>query len=224
MAVSILDRPLYSVWEAALLLSVPTTTLRRWLEGGSVKGVFYPPVIREAPTGVDAVTWAEFVEAGFLRAYRRKRVPLQGLRPFIDRMRKESGVPYPLAHFKPYVLNTELVYELQEETALPPALCVVQRIGDQLVIVEQVQEWLERVEFALDADYVIRVFPLGRESPVVIDPEVSFGVPQIRGIRAELIVESVEAGGYAEAVDSWRVSETEVAAALEWSKQLARAA
>ena len=155
---------------------------------------------------------------------RDKNVSLQKMRPFITRMRERSGVLYPLAHFKPYVLNKQLAYDLQVETDLPPALCVVRRDGDQLVMTEWVEGWLERVEFAPEGDYVVRVFPLGRERPIVIDPEVSFGVPHIRGIRAELIVESVEAGGYDEAVEGWRVSEVEVAAALEWSKQLPTAA
>jgi len=31
----------------------------------------YKPVIRTEPTGSNRVTWAEFVEAGLLRQYRR---------------------------------------------------------------------------------------------------------------------------------------------------------
>jgi hypothetical protein len=40
---------------------------------------------------------AEFVEAGLLRSYRHDHdVPLKELRDFIDRLREEFQVPYPL--------------------------------------------------------------------------------------------------------------------------------
>ena len=56
------------------------------------------PVIRREPTNSRTVTWAEFVEAGLLRSYRRDHeVPLRELRDFIDRLRDEFQVPYPLA-------------------------------------------------------------------------------------------------------------------------------
>ena len=52
------------------------------------------------------MTWAEFVEAGLLRSYRRDHeVPLRELRDFIDRLRDEFQVPYPLADRRPYVGN-----------------------------------------------------------------------------------------------------------------------
>ena len=52
--------------------------------------------IRVEPTNSRNVTWAEFVEAGLLRSYRREHdVPLKELREFIDRLREEFQVPYP---------------------------------------------------------------------------------------------------------------------------------
>lgn len=225
MPVSMLDRPLYSIWEAAQLLGLPSPTLRRWLEGTTITGVAYPPVIRSRATGSESVSWAEFIEAGFLRGYRRKRVPLQKMRPFIERARKEFGVPYPLAHFKPFVTNKRLVWEMQIESGLEPVLFLVQETADQMVWADSIQDFLERVEFAPDpADYVARLFPLGRDRPVVIDPEVAFGIPQIRGIRTELIAESMKAGGLDEAAGSWGVTPAEIDAALTWESSLSRAA
>ena len=64
----------------------------------------YRPVIRPEPTGSRVVTWAEFVEASPLRAYRREHdVPLRELRDFIDLLRDEFHVQYPLADRRPYV-------------------------------------------------------------------------------------------------------------------------
>lgn len=224
MAVDLLERPLYSIGEAAALLRLPSSTLRRWLEGAEIAGKRYPPVVRPVATGSEAVTWGEFVEAGLLRGYRQKRVSMQWMRPFIDRMRQEFGVPYPLAHFRPLVDNKKLVYELQIEVDLPPALFLVQATADQMVWAEPVRDFLEKVEFAPEVDVPIRLFPLGKEQPVVIDPDISFGVPQIRGIRTELIAESVKAGGLEEAVASWGIGPADVDAAVSWESSLAKAA
>ena len=94
---------MFSEAEAARLLRVPQRTLNYWLEGGKVRGHSYRPVIRVEPRGGHTpVTWAEFVEAGLLREYRRKhRVPMAELRAFIDKMRHEFGIPYPLASERP---------------------------------------------------------------------------------------------------------------------------
>ncbi len=225
MGVFILDRPLYSYTEAARLLRLPAGTLRRWLEGASRAGVDYPPVIRSEPTGSDFVTWGEFVEGGLLRGYRQKHLSLQKMRPFIERARQEWGVPYPLAHFKPMILDRKkLVFDLQQATALDPRLYLVQVEGGQMFFAPPVEEFLTRVEFD-PAGAVSRVFPFGKQTPVAIDPEVSFGVPQIRGVRTESVAESVAAGESREdAARSWGLGLGDVGAALDWEKSLKKAA
>jgi hypothetical protein len=73
---------------------VPVGTLHYWLEGGRQGGKTYKPVIRIEPKGSRYVTWAEFVEAGLLRQYRRDHnVPMWELRGFIDSLRRRLGVP-----------------------------------------------------------------------------------------------------------------------------------
>jgi len=74
--VETLNRELYTVTEAARLLGVQPSKLRRWLDGFVVGDRFYPPVIRPERTGGNTVTWAEFVEAGFLNQYRTRKVSL----------------------------------------------------------------------------------------------------------------------------------------------------
>jgi uncharacterized protein (DUF433 family) len=223
VAATVLDRPLYSISYAALLLRLPSQTLRRWLEGAVVRGVSYPPVIRAEPTEGELVTWGEFVEAGLLRGYRRKKVPLQKMRPFIDAARREFHVPYPLAHFKPLIDHKELVYELQVKTGLHTDLALVRAEGGQMYLAPVVADFLERVDFDPDEN-VIRLHPQGRNSPVVIDPAIAFGTPQIRGIRTDLIAESYDAGGMEEAVLGWRVTHAEIDAAVSWERSLAKAA
>ena len=73
-SLSVLDREMYSEAEAAWLLGVAQSPLNYWLEGGTRRGRLYRPVIRPEPRGERApVTWAEFIEVGLLRSYRRDR-------------------------------------------------------------------------------------------------------------------------------------------------------
>lgn len=98
--ISVLNREMFSEAEAARLLTVPQSTLHYWLEGGERRGRSYRPVLRAEPTGARVVTWAEFIEAGLLRQYRRAlRVPMAELRAFIDRLRDHYRVPYPSPTF-----------------------------------------------------------------------------------------------------------------------------
>jgi hypothetical protein len=98
MDIMVLEREIYSEAEAARLLRVAQSTLHYWLEGDVRRGKRYTPIIRKEPKGSRSVTWAEFVEAGLLRQYRREhQVPMPELRVFIDTLREKLGVPYPLA-------------------------------------------------------------------------------------------------------------------------------
>jgi hypothetical protein len=105
-----LDREMFAEAEAARLLRVPQGTFRYWLDGGTRGDREYSPIIRVEPTNSRVVTWAEFVEAGLPRSYRQRRVPMAELRSFIDELRNALGVPYPLAHHRPYVSGRTTVW------------------------------------------------------------------------------------------------------------------
>jgi uncharacterized protein (DUF433 family) len=219
---TVLERELYPTREAARLLRVPESTLRWWLEGRSVRGKQYPPVPREQATGSGLVTWGEFVEAGYLREYRRRDVPLGELRRFIDSLRQEMGVAYPLAHFRPFVsAHRKLVLELQKRAQVPPEFGLVLEVTTgQLLLGRAAESFIERVEFSPEGDqHAVRVFPAGKDAPVVIDPERAFGAPSIKGVRTEALAELVDAGEPPEEVAldfDLSVDLVKAAVAFEW--------
>jgi hypothetical protein len=115
--VSLLSMRLCSYREAARTLRVPASTLWWWLEGREDEG--YEPVLRTSPTGDNVMTWGEFVEAAYLREYRRRRVPLHRLRLFIEALRDELQLPHPLATQRPFIAAEHgLVLELEERVEL----------------------------------------------------------------------------------------------------------
>lgn len=222
MPATTLDREVLSVPEAARHVGVPASTLSWWLEGRTEHDRSYPPVLRQEATGSTRVTWGEFVEARYLRSYRSRGVALQRLRPFIAAMRKEFGVPYPLAHFRPFFdEGMGLVLRLQQVTGVPDDLgLVVEAISGQILLSAASTTFLSEVEFGEGSErWVRRIRPDGHESPVVLDPDVSSGAPTVHGIRTEALAELVNAGEPIGAVAydfDLDVKELRSALAYEW--------
>lgn len=214
-----LTRDTYSVTEAARLLRVSPAALRWWLEGREP----YRPVIRPTPSVSGDVTWGEFAEAWFLRAYRKRR-NLQRLRPFIARLREELGVLHPLATRQPFVgPGLELTWRTQQAEKLPDDLAIVYEIDSgQLVLTPAAGQFMEQVQFAEeDPRWALRILPQGGDSPVVIDPEYSFGSPTVRGIRTGVIAELADAGEPVEEVaEDFSLSPADVKAAVAFERRL----
>jgi uncharacterized protein (DUF433 family) len=190
--VTILDREMFSETSAARLLRVAPSTLHWWLEGRPPR---YRPVIRPEPTGSRTVTWAEFVEAGLLRSYRRDHdVPLRQLRDFIDRLRDEFQVPYPLADRRPYIgSGRALLIDLQGRSQLDPDFCLVAVANGQMVLTAPGEEFFERVDWSGDEPASWRPHE-DSASPVRINPLVRFGMPAVGGISTEAIAGELEGG------------------------------
>jgi len=198
VSVTILEREMYTEAAAARLLRIAPSTLHWWLEGRPPR---YRPVIRVEPTGSRNVTWAEFVEAGLLRSYRREHdVPLKELRDFIDRLRDEFQVPYPLADRRPYVgPGRRLLIDLQGRSHLDPEFCLVAIANGQIVLTAPGEEFYARVDWSGDepARWRPHEDPV---SPIRVNPLVRFGMPAIGGISTEAIAGELDGGASIEEV------------------------
>jgi len=192
--VTVLEREMFAEAEAARLLRLPQSTLHYWLEGGLRRGKTYRPVLRIEARGSRSVTWAEFVEAALLREYRRTlNVPMGELRAFIDLLRQDYGVPYPLADRRPYVMGKELVLQAQDAVGLDPEFCLVAVVRGQLILTPPSQSFVERVTW--DGDVAAGWRPHDDpKSPVLMTPDVRFGKPAVSGISTEVIWEHDQAG------------------------------
>lgn len=194
MALTVLEREMYTEAAAARLLGVAQSTLNYWLEGGERRGKIYKPVIRVEPRGSRAaVTWGEFVEAGLLREYRRRSVPMLELRTFIDMIRDEYGIPYPLADQRPYVGGKSLLVEAQAEAGLKADFALIAAVGSQLVLTPTAQAFYERVTWDGDTAAAWRPHD-DRLSPVRMNPRIRFGLPAVGGIRTEILREHSDSG------------------------------
>lgn len=221
-ATSVLDREMFSEAEAARLLRVPQSTLHYWLEGGVRRGKTYRPVIRPEPLGNrPAVTWAEFIEAGLLREYRRKhQVPMAELRAFIDLLRDRYDVPYPLAHHRPFIADRRLLLEAQDTVGLDAEFCLVAVASGQLILTPPSQSFVERVTWSNDVAAGWRPHD-DPYSPVRMAPDVRFGRPAVHGVSTEVLWEHAEAGeDVAEMAGAFDLSPSDVRWALAYETSL----
>jgi uncharacterized protein (DUF433 family) len=206
---------------AARLLDVAQSTLHYWLEGKTGRGgKVHRPVIRREPKGTGAaVTWAEFVEAGLLRQYRRElKVPLPELRAFIDLLRTGFDVPYPLADRRPYASGKALVLEAQEAAGLPGDFWLVTVAAGQLLLTPASESFLRRARWEGEVATGWRPHE-EQDSAVLIDPTVRFGRPAVGGISTEAIWEHSEDGEDDEEIaEIYGLTPREVAWALAYEK------
>lgn len=192
---------MFSEVEAARLLRVPQSTLHWWLDGGVYRGKQYKPVIRVEPTGQRFVTWAEFVESGLLRTYRRTHgVSLSELRVVMDRLCSEYGMPYPRTHHRPFVgPGRRLLLRVQEESKLEPELCLVAVASGQVLLTAPAEEFYERVEW--DDDIAVSWRPHDDPaSRVRMSPAIRFGRPAVGGVSTEVLWEQLDGGASVEEV------------------------
>ncbi len=219
---SVLDREMFSEAEAARLLRVAQSTLNYWLEGGVRRGRTYKPVIRVEPRGDrSAVTWAEFIGAGLLREYRRTHlVPMAELRAFVDLLRDRYGVPYPLAHHRPFIADRKLLLEAQDTVGLNAEFCLVAVASGQLILTPPSQSFVERVTWTDDVAAGWRPHD-DPHSPVRMTPDVRFGRPAVHGVSTEVLWEHAEAGeDVEEMAEDFDLSSSDVRWALAYETSL----
>jgi uncharacterized protein (DUF433 family) len=220
VSITVLDRELYDVPLAAEVLRMPSSTLQWWLDGGKRNGRLYESVIRPEPTGNKIVTWGELVEARYLLAYRRDLgVKLASLRKFIADVRQELGVPYPLAHERPWVgEGRQLMFSAQRSSELPEDLWAMWGTeSGQILLTAPAESFLERIEF--EDGEAVRIHPAGPASPIIIDPKIRYGAASVHGIPTEALAEQVRAGDPIEMVaEDFDLSLDDLIAALDYEK------
>ena len=192
---TILNRRVYSLADAAEILRVSASTLLWWLDGGERGRREYLPVIRVEPTGERNLTWAEFVEAGLLRQYRRDLgVRLHEIRAFVAALRDELGVEHPLAYATPWVGEGQrLLVRFQQECGLPADLWLIAPVTGQLMQLPPAESFVRRVEWDGDLPVAWRPHDDGG-SPVRCRPGRRFGRPAIGGISTAAIFEHLNGG------------------------------
>lgn len=148
---------LFTVAEAAGWITVPRSTFHSWVHGyehrarGGRSVVGAPIVLSlSAGRGQPAVPFLGLVEGLVLNAFRRTGVPLQRIRPALDRLDQELGLRHALASDRLTTDGVEVLYDYG--AVLDPegiGELVTVRSG-QRVFAPVVREYLRRIRYASD--------------------------------------------------------------------------
>lgn len=214
----LLARPTYAMSQVDWVLRLHPGTARRWIDGYQRSGKLYPPIVRLASTGDDLVTWGEFTEARLLSEFRTAGIPIQRMRPAVEKLRETFDQRYPLAHALPYIeeKGRELVQRVQEQVGLERPLHLVVVRNGQLVLTSQTEQFVRSVDFG-DRGVVERMHPLPDLDLIWLDPLRQFGEPVVRSVPTAIIAEQARAGDSQELIAHlYELSDAEVWQAIRY--------
>jgi uncharacterized protein (DUF433 family) len=181
---------LFTVAEAAGWLSVPRTTFHGWVHGyeqvrPSGRRVAGAPIVASLPArrGQSAVPFLGLVEGLVLNAFRRSGIPLQRIRPALERLDRELGLRHALASDRLTTDGAEVIYDYG--AVLDPG-----GIGDlvtvrngQRVFAPVVHEQLRRIRYGGDHWARAVELPGYRVARVLVDLDVAHGRPVLTPSR-----------------------------------------
>jgi uncharacterized protein (DUF433 family) len=221
------DQGLYTVVEAARLLHERPATVRRWAFGYERRGKSYPPVIKTTLPEIDnqrALTFLELVELMFVRGFLKSGANWRLVKDAALFAARTYRTDHPFAMRK-WFADPNGIYALLEERGGGETL--VQAAGHgQVAMRAALALYLDQLDFNVD-QIATRWFPVGKATPVVVDPRRAFGAPVVEGtaIQTATLAAQAAAGQSVEEIAWWYEIEVHrVDAALRFENQLARAA
>jgi uncharacterized protein (DUF433 family) len=218
---------IYTIPQAARLSRVPLPSIRRWLYGYhyDYKGhtVEQPAVVaaNENLRTLRVVTFSDLIEVQFVHAFRDEGVSWKTIRIAADKARRITKSNNPFASRQFVTDGSTIFAEIVQQTGNSELLDLK---NDQMAFRRVFLPSL-RLKLELGERGVERLWPLGKNRPVVIDPRRQFGQPISRD---EGVPTSVLAGAYAsmrQSVNSvarwYEVSRAAVRAAVDFEQRLA---
>lgn len=205
---NVYEVPLYTLGEAARIVQATSSTVHRWARGYTYRTpddgiqVAAQPLITTTGTGRrPVVPFVGLGETYVLNAFRRAGVPMQRIRPALERLDKDMGVAAALASERLKTDGTEILYEYGENDPTSGLSELVVIRNGQRVFTEVVQQYIRTITY--DDGWVRRIrLPQFESVDVQVDPDVNWGQPSlaVSGVRVQDIVSRVRAGEPADAV------------------------
>lgn len=191
-----LTEPLLTLREGATYLSIPVSTLHTWARGydwqrgKNRRAVAAPLVFALPPDGINpTLPFIGVAEAYVLSAFRAAGVPVRKVRPALERLASEVGVPHALASRRLYTDGCEVLYDYASRQGddVVRALEVVR--SGQNVFPTIVDQYLRRITWdSNDWPRALRL-PVFNTATVLVDVNRAYGHPLI--VHGDARVEDV---------------------------------
>lgn len=222
----LLTRPLYSYAEADRLAGVSPRTSSRWVKGYRYlnergERVAQPSMTTSLTTEPEqGVSFLDLVSIKAIDGLRKRNFSTRAIRQVVQYCQDDLGMAYPLAT-QEFETERRRIYMHAGDGRL------LEVLGGQ----QGAQAWDRILEpFLKDLDYhnelARRWYPLGKDEPVVVDPDYGFGLPVVvgSGVRTESIAEQYYAKDTMEHIAyDFNVTREQINSALKLERQLAAA-
>jgi uncharacterized protein (DUF433 family) len=219
-----LARPLYTYAEADRLAGVPRGTSSRWVKGYQYWSEFGERIAQPSITAGPAdrtqpgVSFFDLIGIKGIAGLKLMGFSLPRIREVVRYCQDQLGVAYPLAT-ETFKTDRNRIYMTAGDGRL------LEVLGGQ----RGAQAWDAVLNPFLDTldyhnDFARRWWPLGRDDPVIVDPDYGFGSPVIvgSGLRTELVGERRDVGDPPEIIAyDFSLTPEQVASALKMEDKLA---
>ena len=201
--------PAYRISDAARYADVAPQTVTHWHHGDSRLGPALPGHQRRKH-----LSYLQLVEVAFVATFRKLGVSLQRIRKARTYAAQVLNAEYPFAEYKWLTEGHHAMLNLidVDDEASIGSLIVGDAHG-QIAWREVVGARFAQFDYEDDVALIWHVD--GRDSPVVIDPRVSFGAPTVRGVPTWVLRGRWDAGeDVRDIVDDFGLGEEEIAHGL----------
>jgi uncharacterized protein (DUF433 family) len=200
---------------------VPRATLDTWVRGyvrhpAGRKIVRGQALLTSLPGGRLTIPFVGLAEGMVLAAFRETGLPLQRIRPALERLEKEMGLEHALASQHLYTDGAELLFDYAEARGDKQLRFLTVVRSGQRVFHDIIDQYLKRIDY--DRGWAARLaLPITEKPLLLADPERAFGQPIFvhGGARLADVIGRIEAGEEEEAVaEDYGIPLTDVQAAL----------
>lgn len=204
-----LTLPAYKVGDAARYAQISRQTILSWESASSAK-----PVITNRADGA-ALSYLQLVELAFVAQLRKAGVKLPVIKDAREFVQLQLGSEFPFAQHAFKTDGKDILMEYNQFVADQP-------VGKLLVTNKHQLAWGEILgdkfqEFKYEDGLAVQWHVAGKESPVLIDPRISFGAPMVGGIATWAIKGRWEAGESADDIaEDFSIKRKEVEHALKF--------
>jgi uncharacterized protein (DUF433 family) len=232
---NLLGTGIYTRADAARLLHVTPSRLRRWVGGYTYVSTYWeeperrrrPPVIEtDLPVIGDsiALSFYEPIELRVVKGLVDRGLSLQSVRAARALCAREFDTIHPFASRRVYTDGNRIFAALSRDDR-PDVIELTDRKRLQVILGEVVTPFLEEIDFDDDKSLAFRWWPMGRRTPVLLDPRIAFGAPVIEGtaLRTFVAARMAAKGLSKETADAFDVSVEGIDAAVQFEEQLAAA-
>ncbi|MBO6794726.1 MAG: DUF433 domain-containing protein [Balneolaceae bacterium] len=209
---------IYSIPEASMILNMPITKVRRWVN----KYWEYEFLNRNS----SGYTWGEksgkafnfytLIELIAVDSFRELGVPFSKIKFAHADLTEILGTAYPFAHAKLMTDGNRIFLDHFQDSILEMDKT------KQFSFTNLVAPYCKKIDFKDNTQLAQRFWPLGKNHHIVVDPHHSFGQPVIKGtnITVDTISNLLNAGESAEFISSiYELEESAVEDVIAYMKR-----